>query len=227
MKHLSLGQISRHGLIAYSSSLDCPGVMSRSVGDAALLLDCLASSTPDKRDSMSNMTPPHSFSTSDSFLQTVFDVTDGKKDLPLSGMVVGIPKEFSVEGLHESGRSAWIHSMQLLEEQGAEVVTVSIPSVSYALPAYYVLACAEASSNLSRFDGLRYGKGVSDASIPLHDAIIKARSEGFGEEVQRRILCGAFVLCASSYASYYEQALKVRSRLISDFASAFLSKDGN
>jgi aspartyl-tRNA(Asn)/glutamyl-tRNA(Gln) amidotransferase subunit A len=200
-------QVSRHGLIAYSSSLDCPGIMTRSVADAALLLDCLASSTPDHRDSMSAIAPPHVFPPNDesdnSFmhnaLKVVGEMTHNSR--PLTGMVVGIPREYSVEGLHESGKSAWLSAMSQLEALGAEVVSVSVPSVTYALPAYYVLACAEASSNLSRYDGLRYGKGVEDVTVPLHEAIMRARSDGFGAEVQRRILCGTFVLGASSYAS--------------------------
>jgi len=228
----SFGRVSRHGLIAYASSMDCPSLITRSCEDAALLLDSglLAGdrlSTPNRpqqRDAH-HVTAASTATTPNWSGHTL----ESSPAYPLAGLVVGVPHEFHVAELHASNFEAWAKCVDTLQGLGAKVVGVSLPSVPFALPAYYVLACAEAHSNLARFDGLRYGdpstppteEGGESKELNLKEAITRARSMGFGDEVQRRILCGAYVLCASSYGQYYEQAAKLRHRLRTDFDRAF------
>ena len=153
-------------------------------------------------------------------------------NLTLKGITVGVPREFHVDGLHDSALRAWGETVGILKDLGANVVSVSVPSVPHALPAYYVIACAEASSNLARYDGLRYGaryepeSEIEKNSMYLHDVITASRTHGLGAEVQRRILCGTFVLSAPSYESYYEKALEVRQQLRREFAGAFRAHAG-
>ena len=142
----------------------------------------------------------------------------------LKGFTIGIPVEFHVDGLHDSALKAWGKTIQHLKDLGANVVSVSVPSVPHALPAYYVIASAEASSNLARYSGLFYGpryETKSDEKINLEQLITKTRTEGFGLEVQRRLLCGTFVLSKSAYASYYEKGMLVRRQLKKEFENAF------
>ena len=146
----SYGRVSRHGLVAYASSLDCPGVIVRSVGDAALLLDALAPTAPDERDANSAAAPPY-------LAGSAAAAAAAGAAADLRGVVVGVPREFHVEGMDGAMLAQWAATVGVLQGLGAEVVSVGLPSVPSALPAYCVLACAEASSNLARFDGLRWG----------------------------------------------------------------------
>ncbi len=232
----SYGRVSRHGLIAYASSLDCPGVLARTVADAALVLDAVAG--PDARDSTCLPLPhPPCFS-------------EALSSLPassLAGVKVGLPAEFRVQEMEASVVAAWDEGARLLRDAGAQVVPVSIPSIPLALPTYFVLACAEASSNLARYDGIRYGhrasasgSGSSSSSTggqsheedaaeedqgALHAFITASRSEGFGPEVQRRILAGCHVLSAKAYSEYYEKALAARVFIRRDMAHALAQVD--
>jgi len=218
----SYGRVSRHGLVAYASSMDTPGVVARSVLDAALLTDALASTAPDRRDANSMHAPPHPKGKGGvGPLASAAGAVAGEGCL--QGLVVGVPRAFHVAELHGPALEAWKRAAGLLEDLGAEVVPVGgLESIKFALPAYYILACAEAHSNLARYDGLRYGPGSSGESLAsLRDAIESARSAGLGEEVQRRVLCGAYVLGASAYDQYYRKAIQVREQLVSEFATAF------
>ena len=232
----SYGRISRHGLIAYASSLDCPGLLTRTVADAALVLDVVAG--PDLLGDSNCLDRPHQLCFTEAMQAA------GLK-LSLRGLKVGLPAEFGVRELEASTVTAWEEGARLLRDAGAEVVPVSIPSIPLALPAYFVIACAEASSNLARYDGIRYGHRASSAwagsrggssSTPeseseaedqgaLHAFITASRSEGFGPEVQRRILAGCRVLSARAYSAYYEKALAARVRIRQDMAQALSQVD--
>lgn len=228
----SYGRISRHGLIAYASSLDCPGLLTRTVADAALVLDVVAG--PDVLADSTCLERPHR--------PCFTEAMQGGLALSLRGLKVGLPAEFGVRELEASTVTAWEEGARLLRDAGAEVVPVSIPSIPLALPAYFVIACAEASSNLARYDGIRYGHrasrggaGTSTASAEsegeaedqgaLHAFITASRSEGFGPEVQRRILAGCRVLSARAYSGYYERALAARVRIRHDMAQALSRVD--
>jgi aspartyl-tRNA(Asn)/glutamyl-tRNA(Gln) amidotransferase subunit A len=213
----SYGRISRWGLIAYASSLDCPGVLAPSVLDGAMLYDVLAG--PDDKDSTA--VPRGQEESMQSLLATA---AQGKGE-GLKGMVIGIPDEYRVDELPEEIMDTWNEGIQHLREAGASIVSVSLPHTMYALPAYYVIAPAEASSNLSRYDGIRYGSrsDAMAAKSDLHDLITLSRSEFFGAEVQRRILAGSFVLSSSAYEDYFESAQKVRHRVRGDFTTVFNS----
>jgi len=201
------GRCSRWGLIAYASSLDQAGPIARTVRDAAILLNAMAGS--DDKDSTSIDQPVPDF---ESFVgQSV------------KGMRIGIPKEYRLEGLRDDVVALWERGAAMLRDAGAEVVEVSLPMSRYALPAYYIIAMAEASSNLSRFDGARYGLRVDDDS--LTEMFENTRAEGFGEEVKRRILLGTFTLSAGYYDAYYRKAQQVRTLIKRDFDIVFESVD--
>lgn len=203
------GAVSRYGLVAFGSSLDQIGPFAHTAADAALLLDVIQ--TPDARDSTCDPTPRPSL------LPFPEDAC--------AGVRIGLPKEyFEAEGLDpEVGRTVR-EAIRGLEAQGATLVEVSLPMLRYAMPTYYILATAEASSNLSRYDGVHYGMRT-DAAEDLLDLFSRTREEGFGAEVKRRILLGTYVLSAGYYDAYYLRALRVRHRFAADFDRVFKTCD--
>jgi aspartyl-tRNA(Asn)/glutamyl-tRNA(Gln) amidotransferase subunit A len=198
------GRCSRFGIVAFASSLDQAGPMTRTVQDAAILLKEMASIDP--RDSTSVDVP----------------VPDYEADLEkgVKGLRVGIPKEYRIDGAPPEIEGLWTKGAEWLKAQGAEIVDVSLPHTKYALPTYYIVAPAEASSNLARYDGVRYGHRAKDSHdiIELYE---KSRAEGFGAEVQRRILIGTYVLSSGYYDAYYARAQKLRTLILRDFTRAF------
>ncbi|OIQ97684.1 glutamyl-tRNA(Gln) amidotransferase subunit A [mine drainage metagenome] len=198
------GVVSRYGMIAFASSLDQGGPMAKSAEDCALLLSAMAGF--DARDSTSLARP----------------VEDYARDLdkPLAGLKIGLPREFFGEGLSEDVRAAVEAALAWYRAAGAVTVEVGLPNSGLSVPAYYVIAPAEASSNLSRFDGVRYGYRAPEYS-DLADMYCKSRAQGFGAEVKRRILIGSYVLSHGYYDAYYLQAQKIRRLIAEDFARAF------
>ncbi|MDX9689629.1 MAG: Asp-tRNA(Asn)/Glu-tRNA(Gln) amidotransferase subunit GatA [Alphaproteobacteria bacterium] len=197
------GRCSRYGIIAYASSLDQAGPMTRSVGDAALMLREMAGYDP--KDSTSVNTP----------------VPDYMEALGKSvkGLRVGLPREYRLDGMPAETIGVWDKGAQMLRDAGAEVVDISLPHTKYALPTYYIIAPAEASSNLARYDGVRFGQRKE--GIDLADMYEKTRGAGFGAEVRRRILMGTYVLSAGYYDAYYRKAQRVRRLIREDFIKAF------
>jgi aspartyl-tRNA(Asn)/glutamyl-tRNA(Gln) amidotransferase subunit A len=207
------GRVSRWGMIAYASSLDQAGPIARTALDCAVLLSAMSGF--DEKDSTSLALPAEDFS------RGIAEPVGGASlETPLQGLRIGLPEEFFAEGLSEEVRIAIEAAIKAFEKLGAHVVNVSLPRTRLSIPAYYVIAPAEASSNLSRFDGVRYGYRAEHPK-DLEDLYCRSRSEGFGEEVQRRILIGAFVLSHGYYDAYYLQAQKVRRLVAEDFDSAF------
>jgi len=202
----SYGLVSRYGMIAYASSLDQGGAFGRSAEDCALLLSAMTGFDP--RDSTSLERP------------TVNYAAHIGESPNLEGLRIGLPKEFFSVGLANDVREAVDAALTEYRRLGAIPVEVSLPNAALAIPAYYVIAPAEASSNLSRFDGVRYGHRASEYR-DLNDMYCKSRAEGFGEEVKRRILVGSYVLSAGYYDAYYRQAQKLRRLIANDFAAAF------
>lgn len=202
------GRVSRYGLIAFASSLDHIGPFTKTVKDAAILLNTIAGRDP--MDSTSADVP-------------VPDYTQeiGK---PVRGMKLGIPKEYFSEGLDAEVRASVEGAIQLLQEAGAQSVPISLPHSSYAIPTYYVIATAEASANLARYDGVRYGYRSPNVRT-LSDMYRKTRDEGFGPEVKRRIMLGTYALSSGYYDAYYLKAQKVRTLLARDFQDAFTKVD--
>jgi aspartyl-tRNA(Asn)/glutamyl-tRNA(Gln) amidotransferase subunit A len=198
------GRVSRFGMIAFASSLDQGGAMGRSAADCAVLLSGMAGFDP--RDATSIERPPEDFSRS--------------FGLSLQGLRIGLPQEFFGEGLADDVRAPVQAALQVLRDLGAVTVPVSLPRTALAIPAYYVIAPAEASSNLSRFDGVRYGHRAA-AHTDLASLYARSRAEGFGPEVQRRILVGTYVLSHGYYDAYYLQAQKLRRLIADDFTAAF------
>ena len=202
------GTVSRYGLIAYGSSLDQIGPIAKDTADCAAILEVIAGH--DKKDSTS-------------VAREAYDFTSAlKKDV--KGMKIGIPKEYIGEGLDSEVRTAILKAADVLKEQGAEVEYFHLDLVDYAIPAYYVIACAEASSNLARFDGVKYGYRAS-AFDGLHQMYKKSRSEGFGAEVKRRIMLGSFVLSSGYYDAYYLKALRTKALIKQAFDQAFATYD--
>jgi len=202
------GYVSRYGLIAYASSLDQIGPVTKDVTDCALVLNAIAGHDP--KDSTS----------------AEVSVPDFREFLTgeIKGMKIGIPKEYFGEGLETGVKDAVLAAIQELEKLGAEVEEVSMPHTEYALPAYYLIASAEASSNLARYDGVRYGYRSDDAQ-DIVTMFKKSRSEGFGPEVKRRIMLGTYALSSGYYDAYYLKALKVRTLIKQDFDQAFEKYD--
>ena len=200
------GAVSRYGLIAYASSLDQIGPVTSSVEDAALVFDAI--SKPDKRDS-----------TCKGSASPTFD----KLGSDIKGMKIGIAREY-LDGVRNDVKEAVLTAAKLYEEMGAEVVYFDLPILKFALPVYYIIACAEASSNLGRYDGIRYGY-KTEHYTGTHDMICRTRSEGFGEEVKRRILLGTYVLSAGYYDAYYKKATDLRGTIIKAFNDAFAHCD--
>ncbi|MCW5758608.1 MAG: Asp-tRNA(Asn)/Glu-tRNA(Gln) amidotransferase subunit GatA, partial [Phenylobacterium sp.] len=201
------GRCSRWGIVAFASSLDQAGPMARSVEDAAILLKSMSGHDPKDSTSLPVEVPD-------------FPAFVGKS---VKGLRVGIPKEYRVDGMPAEIEKLWEQGIAWLKEAGCEIVEVSLPHTRYALPAYYIIAPAEASSNLARYDGMRYGLRVDGQN--LTDTYEKTRAEGFGAEVKRRILIGTYVLSAGYYDAYYLKALKVRARIAEDFDKAWEKVD--
>ncbi|NMM27594.1 MAG: Asp-tRNA(Asn)/Glu-tRNA(Gln) amidotransferase subunit GatA [Glaciimonas sp.] len=206
------GRVSRFGMIAFASSLDQAGPMARTAEDCALLLSTMAGF--DARDSTSLECGKGG------------DIEDYSRDLnqPLQGLRIGLPKEYFSIGLASDVEQAIRAALQEYEKLGATLVDISLPNTALSIPVYYVIAPAEASSNLSRFDGVRYGHRAKEYT-DLSDMYKKTRAEGFGEEVQRRILVGSYVLCHGYYDAYYLQAQKIRRLIAQDFQHAFAQCD--
>ena len=202
------GRVSRYGMIAYASSLDQAGPMTQTAEDAALVLNAIAGF--DEKDSTSA-------------LRDVPDYTKSLKD-SIKGLKIGIPKEFFSDGLDSSVEKVITESMKEFEAMGAELQQISLPNSAYAIPTYYIVAPCECSSNLSRLDGVRYGYRCKDPK-DLNDLYLRSRSEGFGDEVKRRIMIGTYALSAGYYDAYYLKAQKVRQLISEDFKKAFQNVD--
>ena len=207
------GVVSRYGMIAFASSLDQAGPMGRTAEDCALLLNAMAGF--DERDSTSLDRPLEDYSRE-------LNVTAGDK--PLAGLRIGLPKEFFGEGCTPEVMQLIEAALTEYRKLGAETVDISLPNMKLSVPAYYVIAPAEASSNLSRFDGVRYGYRAPEYS-DLSDMYSKSRAQGFGAEVKRRILIGAYVLSHGYYDAYYLQAQRIRRLIANDFVAAFKECD--
>ncbi len=201
------GRCSRWGIVAFASSLDQAGPMARTVQDAAILLSSMAGHDPKDSTSLAIETPDFA-----SFV--------GKS---VKGLRIGVPKEYRVDSMPAEIDALWEKGIAWLKEAGCEIVEVSLPHTKYALPAYYIVAPAEASSNLARYDGMRYGLRAEGSN--LTDPYEKSRAAGFGTEVRRRIMIGTYVLSAGYYDAYYLKALKVRRRIADDFDKAFEKVD--
>ncbi len=206
------GRVSRYGLVAYASSLDQIGPITRNVKDSAILLDIISGD-----DSKDSTTLPDS--------EISFENIVNAAGSDLNGISIGLPKEyFEVDGLDKEIKSSVVKTIEKLKSLGAKIVDVSLPHTKYAIAAYYVIATAEASANLARFDGVRYGKRAEEYS-DLNELYSLTRGEGFGEEVKRRILLGTFVLSSGYYDAYYLKAQKVRTLVRNDFDEAFKKCD--
>ncbi|MCR9241132.1 MAG: Asp-tRNA(Asn)/Glu-tRNA(Gln) amidotransferase subunit GatA [Rhodobiaceae bacterium] len=201
------GRCSRWGTVAFASSLDQAGPITRTVRDAAIMLKSMAGH--DEKDTTS----------------VDIDVPDYEAALTgdIRGLKIGIPKEYRVEGMSDEIEKLWTQGIDWLKSAGAEIVDVSLPHTKYALPAYYIVAPAEASSNLARYDGVRYGLRVQGDDIT--DMYEKTRAEGFGDEVRRRVLIGTYVLSAGYYDAYYIKAQKIRTLIAQDFKQAYEKVD--
>ena len=197
------GRCSRWGIVAFASSLDQAGPIARDVRDAAIMLKSMASVDPKDTTSVDRPVPD-------------YEAALGRS---IKGMKVGIPREYRVDGMPEEIEALWQQGIAWLKDAGAEIVDISLPHTKYALPAYYIVAPAEASSNLARYDGVRYGLRVPGKDIV--DMYEKTRAAGFGREVKRRIMIGTYVLSAGYYDAYYLQAQKVRTLIKRDFEIAF------
>ena len=201
------GRCSRWGVVAFASSLDQAGPITRTVRDSAILLTHMAGF--DARDSTS--------------IECEVPDFELAMDRPLKGLKVGVPREYRVDGMDEGIESLWRQGVQWLEEAGMEPVEIALPHTKYALPVYYILAPAEASSNLARYDGVRYGLRREGAD--LREMYELTRGDGFGDEVRRRVLIGTYVLSAGYYDAYYLKAQKVRTLVARDFEEAFRTVD--
>ncbi len=200
------GRVSRWGIVAFASSLDQAGPMVRSVRDAAIMLEAMAGHDP-KDSTSADLAVPN-------FEAALTGDVRGKK--------IGIPKEYRMEGMPQEIEDLWAKGAEMMRDAGAEIVDISLPHTKYALPTYYVIAPAEASSNLARYDGVRFGHRArleqGDGIVDLYE---KTRAEGFGHEVQRRVMVGTYVLSAGFYDAYYNRARKVRALIKRDFEEVF------
>jgi aspartyl-tRNA(Asn)/glutamyl-tRNA(Gln) amidotransferase subunit A len=206
-------------MIAYASSLDQAGPMGKSAEDCALVLSAMSSH--DQRDSTSLADSGEDYGR---YLNQSWEAGNANSAKPLEGLRVGLPKEFFAEGLASDVAKSVTEAAKTLESLGAKLVEVSLPKTKLSIPVYYVLAPAEASSNLSRFDGVRYGHRANEYK-DLGDMYQKSRTEGFGPEVKRRIMIGTYVLCHGYYDAYYLQAQKIRRIIAADFQAAFKECD--
>jgi len=199
------GRCSRWGIVAFASSLDQAGPMARDVKDCAIMLENMAGFDPKDATSLDMAVPNWEAALSSD----------------LKGKKVGIPKEYRLEGIDPDIDAMWDAGIAMLKDAGADVVEISLPHTKYALPAYYIIAPAEASSNLARYDGVRYGLRDLPQGAGLQDMYAATRADGFGPEVKRRIMIGTYVLSAGFYDAYYTQAQKVRTLIARDFEAAF------
>ncbi len=203
------GRCSRYGMVAFASSLDQAGPMARDVRDCAILLEAMAGF--DVKDSTS--------------LQLDVPRWEASLSNHIKGKRVGIPREYRIDGVPAEIDAVWEQGIAWLRDAGAEIVEVSLPHTKYALPAYYIIAPAEASSNLARYDGVRYGLRVAPGQGNLNDMYEATRAAGFGAEVKRRIMIGTYVLSAGFYDAYFNQAQKVRALIARDFETVFADVD--
>ena len=201
------GRCSRWGIVAFASSLDQAGPITRDVRDAAIMLKSMAGHDPQDTTSVDRPVPDY----------------EAALGQGVKGLTVGIPKEYRVDGMPEEIDTLWSQGVEWLKAAGANIKEVSLPHTKYALPAYYIVAPAEASSNLARYDGVRYGLRVEGKDIT--EMYENTRAEGFGDEVRRRVLIGTYVLSAGYYDAYYLKAQKVRSLIAHDFRQAFSEVD--
>ena len=201
------GRCSRWGVIAFASSLDQPGPMARSVQDTALMLRAMAGYDPKDSTSVNRPVPDY----------------EAAMTGDIKGMKIGVPKEYRLDGMPDEIETLWQQGIKWLEAAGAETVEISLPHTHYALPTYYIIAPAEASSNLARYDGVRYG--LREPGESLDEMYETTRGKGFGAEVKRRVLIGTYVLSAGYYDAYYNKARRVRSLIARDFAQAYESVD--
>ncbi len=202
------GRCSRWGVVAFASSLDQAGPITKTVRDAAIMLEVMASHDPKDTTSVDMAVPAYEK-----------ELDKGIK----KGMTVGIPKEYRVDGMPAEIEKLWEDGINWLKDAGAEIKEISLPHTKYALPAYYIIAPAEASSNLARYDGVRYGNRV--AADEILEMYKETRSAGFGDEVKRRIMIGTYVLSAGYYDAYYNKAQKVRTLIKQDFDKAYEDVD--
>lgn len=200
------GRVSRWGVVAFASSLDQAGPMTKTVRDAAIMMEAMASH--DVKDSTSANLPVPNF--------------EAALTGDIKGKKIGIPAEYHMDGMPAEIEKLWQDGTDMLKDAGAEIVNISLPHTKYALPAYYVIAPAEASSNLARYDGVKYGhRATLAAGDAIDDMYEKTRAEGFGSEVQRRVMIGTYVLSAGFYDAYYNRARRVRSLIKKDFEDVF------
>ena len=200
------GRCSRWGIVAFASSLDQAGPMTKSVRDAAIMLEAMCGHDP--KDSTSADLPVPDF--------------EAALTGDIRGKTIGIPKEYRMEGMPQEIETLWTDGIAMMKDAGARIVDISLPHTKYALPAYYVIAPAEASSNLARYDGVRYGhRARLEQGDGITEMYEKTRAEGFGPEVQRRVMIGTYVLSAGFYDAYYNRARKVRTLIKRDFEEAF------
>jgi aspartyl-tRNA(Asn)/glutamyl-tRNA(Gln) amidotransferase subunit A len=202
------GRVSRHGVIAFASSLDHPGPFGRTVEDVAALLEVIAG--PDPLDATSIPSPPGRYRQACA--------------AGLAGMKVGVPEEYFAAGMDPEVEASVRAALDELGRAGATLVPVSLPHTPYAVPTYYLICTAEASSNLARYDGIRYGQRATGAAS-LEEMYTRTRGEGFGAEPKRRIILGTYVLRAGYYEAYYGKALRVRRKIADDFRAAFTRCD--
>jgi len=201
------GRCSRWGTVAFASSLDQAGPIAKTVKDSAILLESMAGYDPKDSTSINAEVPDWAAACGQS----------------VKGLRIGIPKEYSIDGMPGDIQSLWDKGIEMMKAAGAEIVPITLPHTKYALPAYYVVAPAEASSNLARYDGMRYGLRVDGDN--LNETYERTRTEGFGDEVRRRIMIGTYVLSAGYYDAYYLRAQKVRTRIVEDFEYAWQTCD--
>ncbi len=203
------GRCSRYGMVAFSSSLDQAGIIAKDVYDAAFLQRIICGF--DAKDSTSMNLPVPQF--------------EKLLNSDLKGKKIGIPKEYRIDGVPAEIDKLWDEGIKMLKNHGAEIVEISLPHTKFAPAVYYILASAEASSNLARYDGVRYGHRTTEQNISLQEMYAKSRAEGFGLEVQKRILVGTFVLTSNNYEDFYKKALRVRALIVQDFKEAFKKVD--
>ncbi|MCT2399689.1 Asp-tRNA(Asn)/Glu-tRNA(Gln) amidotransferase subunit GatA [Novosphingobium mangrovi (ex Huang et al. 2023)] len=203
------GRCSRWGVVAFASSLDQAGPMARDTRDCAIMLEAMAGFDPKDATSLDMAVPEW----------------EANLSADMKGKKVGIPREYRMDGMDEDVAKSWDQGIEWLKDAGAEIVEISLPHTKYALPAYYIIAPAEASSNLARYDGVRYGLRDLPDGANLQDMYAATRAAGFGAEVKRRILIGTYVLSAGFYDAYYTQAQKVRTLISHDFKNAFTECD--
>jgi aspartyl-tRNA(Asn)/glutamyl-tRNA(Gln) amidotransferase subunit A len=199
------GRCSRWGVVAFASSLDQAGPMARDTRDCAIMLEAMAGFDPKDSTSL-NMPVPE---------------WEAGLNPDMKGKKIGIPREYRMDGMDEDVAKSWDDGIAWMKDAGAEIVDISLPHTKYALPAYYIIAPAEASSNLARYDGVRYGLRDLPDGAGLQDMYAATRADGFGPEVKRRIMIGTYVLSAGFYDAYYNQAQKIRTLIAQDFAKAF------